>query len=58
VPGKISRHYLGTLDVKAIHGELVPAVTMDLETAVASVVQAESSPGTPLEALKGQAVVT
>ena len=58
VPGKIRRQYLGTLDVKAIHGELVPAVTMDLETAVASVVQAESSPGAPLEVLKAQAVVT
>jgi peptidoglycan hydrolase-like amidase len=58
LPGKISRQYLGTLDVKAVDGELVPVVTMDLETAVASVVQAESSPGTPLEALKAQAVVT
>ncbi len=58
VPGKIRRQYLGTLDVKAIHGELVPAVTLDLETAVASVVQAESSPGAPLEVLKAQAVVT
>jgi peptidoglycan hydrolase-like amidase len=58
VPGRISRQYLGTLDVKAIDGELVPVVTMHLETAVASVVQAESSPGTPLEALKAQAVVT
>ena len=58
VPGKIRRQYLGTLDVKAIHGELVPAVTLDLETAVASVVQSESSPGAPLEVLKAQAVVT
>jgi stage II sporulation protein D len=31
---------------------------MDLETAVASVVQAESLAGTPIEALKAQAVVT
>ena len=58
VPGKISRQYLGTVDVKATEGELVPVVTMDLETAVASVVQAESLPGTSLEALKAQAVVT
>jgi peptidoglycan hydrolase-like amidase len=58
VPEKISRQYLGTLDVKAINGELVPVVTMDRETAVASVVQAESLPGTPMEALKAQAVVT
>jgi stage II sporulation protein D len=58
VPGKISREYLGTLDVKATGGELVPVITMDLETAVASVVQAESLPGTSLEALKAQTVVT
>jgi stage II sporulation protein D len=31
---------------------------MDLETAVAAAVQAESSPGLPFEALKAQAVVT
>ncbi len=58
VPGKIRRQYLGTVDVKATGGELVSVVTMDLETAVASVVQAESLAGTPLEALKAQAVVT
>ncbi len=58
VPGKISRQYLGTLEVKVVAGELVPIVTMDLDTAVASVVQAESLAGTPLEALKAQAVVT
>ena len=58
VPGKISRQYLGTLDVHAVDAELVPVVTMALETAVASVVEAESLPGTGLEALKAQAVVT
>lgn len=58
VPGKIRRQYLGTVDVKAGDGELVPVVTMDLEVAVASVVQAESLSGTSLEALKAQAVVT
>jgi stage II sporulation protein D len=58
VPGKISRQYRGTLAVKAIEGVIVPIVTMDLETAVASVVAAESAPGAPLEALKAQAVVT
>jgi peptidoglycan hydrolase-like amidase len=58
VPGKIERRYRGTLDVKIINGELVPVVTMDLETAVASAVQAESLAGTSLEALKAQAVVT
>ncbi len=58
VPGKLERRYRGTLDVRIVDGVLVPVVTMDLETAVASVVQAESIAGTPLEALKAQAVVT
>ena len=31
VPGKISRQYRGTLDVKAVEAELVPVVTMELE---------------------------
>jgi len=58
VPGKIKRRYFGVLDLKVVNDELVPIVTMDLETAVASVVQAESAPGTPPEALKAQAVVS
>ncbi len=58
VPGKLQRRYRGTLDVKIVEGMLVPVITMDLETAAASVVQAESLPGTPFEALKAQAVVT
>ena len=36
--------------------ELVPVVSMELETAVASVNAAEAGPGTPMEALKAQAV--
>lgn len=58
VPGKISRRYLGVLEVTAVADTLLPVVHMDLETAVASVVQAESAPGTPLEALKAQAVAS
>lgn len=58
IPGKVKRKYEGTLDVKAKDGEVIPVVEMDLEIAVASVVQAEASPGTPLEALKAQAVVS
>ena len=58
VPGKITRNYQGTLEVKAARGEVVPIVTMDMETAVASVVAAESDMNSPLEALKAQAVVT
>ena len=57
VPGKVARAYRGTLHVKAARGEVVPIVTMDLETAVASAVAAESGPDTPAEALKAQAVV-
>jgi len=58
VPGKITRRYRGTLEVKTVAGALVPVVQMDLETAVASVVQAETAPGTPLEALEAQAIAT
>jgi hypothetical protein len=57
VPGKITRAYRGTLVVKASRGEVVPIITMDLETAVASAVAAESGSDTPPEALKAQVVV-
>jgi len=56
VPGKIARHYRGTLELKPVSGALVAVVGMDLETAVASVVAAESLSGAPPEALKAQAV--
>lgn len=56
VPGKLTRHYRGTLKIKSVSGALTAIVNMDLETAVASVVAAESTPGTPIEALKAQAV--
>lgn len=56
VPGKITRRYRGALQIKPLSGVLVAVVTMDIETAVASVVAAESGPDTPLEALKAQAV--
>lgn len=58
IPGKIKRKYEGTLDIKAKAGEAIPVVQMDLEIAVASVVQAEALSDTPLEALKAQAVVS
>jgi peptidoglycan hydrolase-like amidase len=58
IPGKITRRYRGVLEMKAAAGVLAPVVRMDLETAVASVVQAESAPDTPPEALKAQAVAT
>ena len=56
VPGKLRRQFAGSLEVRA-HGQTVEAiVSMPLETAVASVVQAESPPGAGMEALKAQAV--
>jgi stage II sporulation protein D len=56
VPGKLRRRFLGTLEVRCHGRQLEAIVTMPLETAVASVVQAESPPAAPLEALKAQAV--
>ena len=58
IPGNLTRKYQGTLDIKSVGGQVVPIVTMDLETAVASVVAAETAPDAPIEALKAQAVVT
>jgi peptidoglycan hydrolase-like amidase len=58
LPGKIKRRYVGVLDLKSMRGELFSIITMDLEAAVASVVLAETTPGTPLEALKAQAIVS
>jgi peptidoglycan hydrolase-like amidase len=57
IPGKIRRQYHGTLEIRpAAAGNLLSVVTLDLETAVASVVAAESAADDPLEALKAQAV--
>ena len=58
IPGKISRRYEGDLEIRATNRELIPVIVMDLELAVSSAVMAETNPGTPLEALKAQAVVT
>ena len=56
IPGKIIRPYHGTLEIKASSVDLSAIVTLDLETAVASVVAAESAPDTPLEALRAHAI--
>jgi stage II sporulation protein D len=56
VPGKLSRRYSGKLEIKPASRELSVVVEMELETAVASVVAAESPAGAPLEALKAQAI--
>ena len=58
VPNKITRHFHGTLEIKPSAGILLAIVAMERETAVASVVAAESVPDTPIEALKAQAVAT
>jgi stage II sporulation protein D len=56
IPGKITRRYHGKLEVTPSSGALLASISMDLETAVASIVAAESDPETPIEALKAQAV--
>jgi len=58
VPRRITRSYHGTLSLRPSAGNLLAVVTLDLETAVASVVAAESTSDTPLEALKTQAIAT
>jgi stage II sporulation protein D len=58
VPGKLRRIYRGGLSVTSDGKKLIAVVEMDLETAVASIVAAESPAGAPLEALKAQAVVS
>lgn len=68
VPGKLKRRYTGSLSIAphSVHAtgagsepsDLEAIVTMPLETAVASVVAAESPPGAGLEAMKAQAVAS
>jgi stage II sporulation protein D len=56
VPQKLTRHYRGMLEVRPSSGSLVAIVTMDRESAVASVLAAEATGDTPLEALKAEAI--
>jgi stage II sporulation protein D len=58
VPGKIARRYSGKLEVHAGTNEVRIIVLMELETAVASIVAAESAPQSPMEALKAQAIAS
>ena len=58
VPGKIDRLYQGELEVLSSNGTLVAIVVMDVETAVASAVAAESQPAASPEALRAQAVAS
>ncbi len=56
ISNKIKRQYHGTLEIRPASANLLSVVTLDLETAVASVVAAESSSDTPPEALKAHAI--
>ncbi len=58
VPGKLRRLYRGSMTVQVSGSELMAVVSMDIETAVASVLAAELPDDTPLEAMKAQAVVS
>ena len=58
VPGRIRRVYEGNLTVIAHSGILAPAIAIDREAAVATIVASEMPADAPLEALKAQAVVT
>ncbi len=58
VQGKIHRVYRGRLTIEIHNGELIAVITMDRETAVASIVAAEMDESAPIEALKAQAVAT
>ncbi len=58
VPGKIDRRFEGNLEIAAAGEVLRAVVAMERQTAVASIVAAESPPGAPLAALAAQAVVT
>lgn len=56
IPNKITRRYHGTLEIRLSGAILLAVLRLDQESAVASVVAAESLPDTPPEALKGQAI--
>jgi len=58
ISGKLQRIYEGTLEITASHGELFAVVSMERETAVATIVASEMPADAPIEALKAQAVVT
>jgi peptidoglycan hydrolase-like amidase len=57
VPGRIERRFRGKLTIDREGRELIPVVAMTLETGVASIVSAESPPGTPPASLQAQAIV-
>ena len=56
--GGIRRDFRGTLEVRASPRHLEPIVSMDVETAVASIVSAETPPDAPPAFLMAQAVAS
>lgn len=57
--GKVERQYFGKLELRRLGPQQLQAiVAMDLETAVASIVEAEGTKGLPFEARRAQAVAT
>jgi len=58
VPGGKPREYVGKLEIRRANAELLAIVEMNRETAVASITEAEGTPGMPFEARKAQAIVT
>ena len=57
IPGRIRRDFRGRIRIEMHHSIVTPVVSMDLETAVASVIAAEMPADTPEEALKALAIV-
>jgi len=57
VPGKLDRRYQGALRIEPDGGELLAVVSMDLETAVAAVLDKEGAQRQPA-ALEAQAIVS
>jgi peptidoglycan hydrolase-like amidase len=56
--GSIRRGFLGSLTVTTFNDRLLPVIAIDLETAVGSIVGAESRAGAPLESLMAQAAAS
>lgn len=58
VPGHDEREYFGRLEIRPHGSHLIALVEMDIETAVASIVNGEGTEGLPIEARRAQAVAT
>jgi peptidoglycan hydrolase-like amidase len=56
--GGIRREFQGSFEVDAVHGLLQPIISMDTETAVGSIVDAEGSRDAPSASLMAQAVAS